>query len=182
MATVADGRELIAGSVDIGSVVPQSWHDKIPPLWVASRRRRSIGALGRPSAALWRCQLKVAKLIWRADLETQMFGYGLITTRDYPQTHLDNAAWSAFRDTEPLLRLIDEFHGINPFTKERIVFSCPGSAEVVRNTEVVGRMIWEAGRILLDGDPQVLTPLAIRCATALGAIAQDEDGAPLPSP
>ena len=76
----------------------------------------------------------------------------------------------------------DEFHGINPFTKEPIVFSCPGSAEVVRDTEVVGRMIWEAGRILLDGDPEVLTPLAIRCAAALGAEAPDVDGAPLTPP
>jgi hypothetical protein len=111
-----------------------------------------------------------------------MLGYGLITTRDYPETHLDNAAWSAFRDHEPLLRRIDELHGINPFTKERIVFPRPGSAEVVRDNEVVGRMIWEAGRILLDGDPAVLTPLAIRCATELGAEARDEDGARLSSP
>ena len=111
-----------------------------------------------------------------------MWENAVIAAREYPERHLDKAAWSAFRDAEPLLRRIDEIHEVNPFTKEPLVLSCPGSAEVVRGTEVVGLMIWEDGRILVDGDPEILTPLAIRCATALGAEVQDEDGAPLTFP
>jgi hypothetical protein len=105
-----------------------------------------------------------------------MLGYGLITTRDWPDTRLDYAAWLAFRQSQPGFRPVEQLRLINPFTKEPFVVPSPGSADVIQDGTMHGRFIWEDGRILLDGDPDVLTPLARLCADALGAELQDEDG------
>ena len=105
-----------------------------------------------------------------------MIGYGMLTTRDWPDTKLDYAAWIQFRDSHPAFRRIEEMQITNPFTKERRVVRIPGSADVLHDGKECGRFFWEDGRIYVDGPPEVLTPLARRCADALDVDFQDEDG------
>lgn len=105
-----------------------------------------------------------------------MFGYGVITMSTHPDAKISKSAWLGFVRAEPKLRLLDSFQGINPFTREPVVFDVPGSAEVVHDGTAVGKFIWQDGRIFADGDEAVLTPIALRCAKALAADFQDEDG------
>ena len=47
--------------------------------------------------------------------------------------------------------------------------------------EVVGRMEWDRGRIEVEGDGRTVMDVVFRCAAALDAEVQDEDGRPLRS-
>lgn len=110
---------------------------------------------------------------------TGVIGYGIITLPNYPEAKLSRAAWLDFVHGEALLKARDSFSGINPFTREPVVFDVPGSAQVVQNGTAVGMFIWQDGRVFADGDEAVLTPIALRCAKALNARFEDEDGNPI---
>jgi hypothetical protein len=108
-----------------------------------------------------------------------MLGYGCITVPDWPERQVDLATWIAFRDSRSQFQSIEEIQCVHPFTKARFTVPASGSARVIHDGEAVGHFFWDAGRIVLDGDPDLLTPLARECAAVLGARLEDEEGLPL---
>ena len=98
------------------------------------------------------------------------------------RTELDVELWRALIKTADFLRRARPKRGVNPFTREPILMPRTDSAEVIVDGELFGTFHWLEGRIQVDGEPEVLGPLACQVAQALGAVVEDEDGKRLKLP
>ena len=103
---------------------------------------------------------------------------GFITASPDPPG-IDLARWIALVAEHPQLLAPPDRIGKNPFTRKAMVYRAhPSSAHVVIDGAVVGAMYWAldgSHQIVVDGDADLVRPIAFEIAARLGGVYREED-------
>ena len=87
---------------------------------------------------------------------------------------IDLGQWTDIIAVHPSLVRFADREGVNPFTKGPMIYRAhPGSAHVMVDGVEVGAMTWAqdgAHQIWVEGDAELVEPLALDVASKLGGI------------
>ena len=110
---------------------------------------------------------------WPRTSVREMTWLGTITSPPDPPG-IDQQKWFDLITAHPSLVRSPDREGLNPFTKAPMIYRAdPNCARVIVEGAEVGAMVWAqdgSHRIGVEGDPELVEPLALEVASNLGGI------------